>query len=246
MRAGLRRAKRLAAGAMWRRALRWDPSLVAPSLASRLCPICGYEGPFGPFGPVVARPDARCPRCLGLERHRLFKLAFDRIGLPADRLRILHFAPEKAMRMILEPVATFYVTADPTRPNVDLNTSIEAIDAADGAFDLVICSHILEHVDDRRALAEMWRVLAPGGRAAMAVPIAEGWDATYEDPAITAPGDRRIHFEQDDHLRIYGRDFRDRVTAAGFTLTEVTATGAEAARHAIRPGERVFIAGKPA
>lgn len=246
MRSRLREARRLVARTLWRRAVAWDPMLHAPSLAPRLCPICGYEGPFGPFGPVIVRPDARCPHCKSLERHRLLKLAFDRIGWPEDRPRILHFAPDKAVRMMLEPLAGSYVRADLSRPNVDLNTSVEAIDAPDGSFDLVICSHVLEHVDDRKALAEIRRVLAPGGRAVLAVPIAEGWDETYEDPAITDPADRRIHFEQEDHLRIYGRDFRDRVAAVGFRLTEVTATGAEAARHGLLPGERVFFAQRPA
>jgi SAM-dependent methyltransferase len=246
MRTALREAKRKAARALWRRALRWDPSLVAPSLAPRTCNVCGYEGPFGPFGPVIVRPDARCPRCLGLERHRLFKLAFDRLGLLETLPRVLHFAPEKAMRMIVEPTASAYVTADLSRADVHLKTSIEAIGAWDGAFDLVIASHVLEHVDDRKALAEIYRVLAPGGTAALAVPIAEGWTETYEDPSIVDPAARRIHFEQEDHLRIYGRDFRDRVRAAGFALVETTATGVEAARHAIRPGERVFFARKPA
>jgi predicted SAM-dependent methyltransferase len=89
----------------------------------------------------------------------------------------------------------------------------------------VICNHVLEHVDDRKALTEIMRILAPGGMLVASVPIIEGWDTTYEDVAIKDPEDRALHFGQSDHVRWYGRDFRDRLKAAGFEISELPQRG---------------------
>jgi hypothetical protein len=210
----------------------------------RQCPICGYHGAFEPFG-VVPRPDAMCPDCGSLERHRQFKLLLDRIELPPPGCSLLHFAPEEAVARLVRPLCSRYVTADLMRHDVDLNLDIEAIDMPERSFDCVICSHVLEHVDDMAALGELHRILKPGGVALLMVPIVEGWDASYEDPAITGGRDRLLHFGQQDHVRRYGRDFRDRVIRAGFELSEFAVDGAESVRYSIVPGIRIFIARRP-
>lgn len=212
----------------------------------RECPICGFSGAFLPFGIATVRADAMCPECTSLERHRLLQLVIERLDPLPSPCRMLHFAPEQAMTRFLRPRADSHVTADLMRDDVDLNLNIERIDAEDGSFDAVVCFHVLEHVDDRKALSELHRILRPGGLALLAVPIVEGWAETYEDPSVTEPAERFRHFGQEDHVRWYGRDFRDRVRAAGFTLEEVSATGAEAARHGLIRGETVFLARKPA
>lgn len=217
---------------------------AASSLLPRHCPICAYTGPFGPWG-KVPRPDAMCPNCFSLERHRLFKLAFDETKpLPADA-SLLHFAPEAAVSRFVRPLCSKYVTTDFLRDDVDLKLNIEALDLPAQSFDALICSHVLEHVDDRAALAELFRILKPSGVAIFAVPMVEGWDASYEDPAITDRRERLAHFGQEDHVRRYGRDFRDRVRQAGFLLAEFVRDGADSVRYSILPGERVFIATKP-
>lgn len=220
------------------------PDQAASSLIPRHCPICAYRGPFGPWG-KVPRPDAVCPQCLSLERHRLFKLAFDETKPLAADASLLHFAPEAAVSRFVRPLCSEYVTTDFLRNDVDLKLNIEALDLPDQSFDALICSHVLEHVDDRAALAEMFRILKPGGVALLAVPLVEGWDASYEDPAITDRRERLAHFGQEDHVRRYGRDFRDRVRQAGFLLTEFVRDGADSVRYSIIPGERVFIATRP-
>lgn len=234
----------LAAEALRKAARRLDrrapPHVATSSLMPRHCPICAYEGPFEPWG-KVPRPDAMCPNCLSLERHRLFKLAFDETRpLPPDA-SLLHFAPEAAVSRFVRPLCSKYVTTDLLRDDVDLKLNIEALDS----FDALICSHVLEHVDDRAALAELFRILKPGGVAILAVPMVEGWDASYEDPAITDRRERLAHFGQEDHVRRYGRDFRDRVRQVGFLLVEFVRDGADSIRYSIIPGERVFIATKP-
>lgn len=220
------------------------PPPRAASLKSRHCPICGYQGPFAPWG-KLPRPDAMCPGCSSLERHRLFKLAFDQTRPFSPGGSLLHFAPETAVARFVRPLCSNYVTTDFLRDDVDLKLNIEALELPDGSFDALICSHVLEHVDDRAALAELFRILKPGGVALLAVPMVEGWDTSYEDPRITGQGDRLVHFGQEDHVRRYGRDFRDRVRQAGFLLTEFVRDGADSVRYSIIPGERVFIAAKP-
>jgi SAM-dependent methyltransferase len=146
---------------------------------------------------------------------------------------------------ILRERSDDYVTTDYIRDDVDLKLNIEELDLDSDSFDTVLCSHVLEHVDDRKALAELNRVLRPGGLAILAVPIIEGWDTTYEDPSITTARGRRINFGQDDHMRVYGRDFRDRVRAAGFTLSEFFADGADTVKYGLSRGARIFLAQKP-
>lgn len=215
--------------------------------AERTCPPCGFVGTFHPFGLYYVRPDAECPSCGSLERHRQLKLAFDEGSvLLSDKMDVLHFAPEKSVGDLIRARVGSYTTADLFSENVDKRWNIEEIDCDDGAFDLVICSHVLEHVDTRKALRELYRVLRPGGLAILMVPICEGLDQTYEDDSITTDQGRWIHFQQTDHTRIFGRDFRDMVREAGFDLSESVAQGAAAVRYGLVMGERIFFARKPA
>lgn len=207
----------------------------------RICPICGFEGHFLDQGYNV-RVDSECPRCHSLERHRLFALWLrDHRALLADK-RILHFAPEASVRSLVKDVSPHYRTADLFERDVDFKEDIENLSFADESYDAIICFHVLEHVDDEKAIAEFRRILAPDGVALIAVPIVEGWDVTYEDPAVVSGNGRRLHFGQHDHLRMYGRDFRDRLTAGGLDVEEHVAAGAECVRYGLLPGERLFIA----
>ncbi|MBT3069587.1 methyltransferase domain-containing protein [Rhodomicrobium sp. Az07] len=214
-----------------------------PSKA-RNCNICGFEGLFDLAGWPL-RIDANCPRCGSLERHRLFRLWLaNNIDAVRDR-DVLHFAPEGFATGFLKPLAHSYVNADLEMGRADIVLDIEKIDLASSSLDTVICSHVLEHVDDRKALAELFRILRPGGLCILMVPLVEGWDTTFEDPNIKDPKGRAIYFGQDDHVRYYGADFRDRVRDAGFTLTEFTAVEPFVTRHALQRGDKVFVARRP-
>lgn len=207
------------------------------------CPICGYRGRFINAGtPAVI--DAKCPSCNATPRHRLLKLVLDKEVLIPAGADVLHFAAEQFMGPVIRATKPrSYVTAD-LRSGFDRQLNIEQLDLPDGSFDVVICSHVLEHVDDRAALAEMHRVLRSGGKAILMVPIVEGWDQTYEDRAIADYAARKLHFGGGTHIRFYGRDFRDRITAAGFGLAEYTMTPVDAMRYRLLRGERVFVASK--
>lgn len=217
---------------------------VAGGVVPRTCPICDYQGLFAAFG-TPPRLDAICPSCSSLERHRMLRLLLSRQPLIGPSDRILHFAPEPSVTRILREVSSRYETADLARRNVDHQLNIEAIALPDDSFDRIVCFQVLEHVDDTHALAEMFRILTPGGIALLNIPIIEGWDRTYENPEIVSPEDRFLHFGQSDHVRFFGRDVRERMKRAGFELTEFVAEEPDVGTYGLYRGERIFIARKP-
>lgn len=198
------------------------------------------------------RPNAVCPGCGSHERHRALWLylarALDGIGEPFD---LLHFAPEYALRGRLEARPELrYVTADLEDEGVDVAADITRLPFEDGSFDGILCSHVLEHVeDDRAAMAELWRVLRPGGWAAVLVPLDLERTETLEDPRVVTPEQRERAYWQHDHVRLYAPDIADRLQEAGFEVDPVriadTLADGAVRRHGILPGEVVFRCNRP-
>ena len=209
----------------------------------RSCPICGYKGVFEVwFGMTLVR-DNTCPSCDSHPRQRLFWLWFQ-----ADKAKlqepILHFAPERSLSEQFKKIYSRYKTAD-LYANADLKLDLEKLALEPGSYNTIICNHVLEHVDDFKAMREMYRVLSDNGRLICSVPIIEGWETTYENTLITSEAQRELHFDQRDHVRYYGRDFRDRLKSAGFTdIQEVTAFGDDVVRWGLIRGEKFFICTK--
>jgi SAM-dependent methyltransferase len=203
------------------------------------CPCCGGTFPGFIAGAPTLRPNACCPRCGSLERHRMLWLYLqERTDFFTERLAVLHIAPEKIFQDAFQQLPNLdYVSADLCSPLAMIRMDITDTPFDAATFDVIICSHVLEHVpDDRMAMSELHRVLKPEGWAILQVPIDSGRSTTFEDPSITDPAERKRLFGQDDHVRWYGRDYPDRLTAAGFYVS-VEAFGRELPREkALRCG----------
>lgn len=209
----------------------------------RECNVCGFVGRFWPFGDPPRRA-VSCGNCGCVERHRLVALWISRNPGVVEEAGILHFAPEPGLASIFRARSSNYRSAD-LNPNVaDMVLNIEAIDLNDESVDVVVASHVLEHVDDAKALSEIHRILKPGGSAVLLFPIVEGWDRTYENSLHVSESARTTYYGQFDHVRMYGRDARTRITDAGFRITEFTAEAEDVARYGLSRGEKVFIAVK--
>ncbi len=133
---------------------------------------------------------------------------------------MLHIAPEQSFQERLSKrIGVGYLTADLFNPAAMVKMDITNIQYPDNTFDVIYCSHVLEHVEnDQKAMKEFYRTLQPNGWAVLLVPILEG--PTYEDPSIIDPQERLKAFGQEDHVRKYGTDgvYLNRLKEAGFTV----------------------------
>jgi SAM-dependent methyltransferase len=215
----------------------------------RECPVCGYKGYFFAYANPLAlgiNIDSLCPSCLSHERHRLLVLSDRKKNLFEGR-EILHFAPEFGLMKYVQSRKPYrYLTCEFGGRGADLDINIEKINLADNEFDVVICCHILEHVNDRVAIAELFRVLRNGGTLVAMTPVIEGWQETFEDQSKQKTiEDRILYFNQHDHLRFFGSDLRNRLAQAGFEVDEYTAVEPDVSRYGLIRGEKVFLCRKP-
>ncbi len=218
---------------------------LTKSISERECSCCGFHGGFLAFG-HPPRIDARCPSCGSLERHRLLYLALKRGEVPfpsaPSDLQMLHFAPEGILRDYFSQHFGGYTTADLYQEGVDKKLNIEKIEEPDSSYDVVVASHILEHVDDLKASAELRRILRVGGVLVAMVPIIEGWENSYESEDVKTDLDRLLHFGQADHVRYFGADFVQRIERSGLKLQkEIVAFGQDCLRYGLIRGEKVFV-----
>lgn len=179
---------------------------------------------FLPYGYEVQRPNVLSPSTLSLERHRLLWLYLkDETDFFQKPLKVLHMAPEQCFLSRFKKMKHLdYTTADLYSPIVDVKADILELPFKDDEFDIVFCNHVLEHVDsDIKAMNELFRVMKPGGMGIFQVPQEMSREKTYEDPNITSPEERAKHFGQYDHMRVYGRDYFDRLRSVGFEVKEV-------------------------
>jgi len=199
------------------------------------CPMCRYYlATFQPYGvdkPVLEakqvvggglREQARCLVCGSLDRERLIYMYLKHhthfLKSPST---ILHFAPETMLsRMIKAVQRNTYISADIVAENADMMIDMTDIPFDDNHFDLIVANHILEHIpDDKKALSELHRVLKKQkGEAILQVPISLNSQKTIEDFSIVTEEGRLKAFGQEDHVRIYGQDYVDKLKEAGFNV----------------------------
>lgn len=205
---------------------------------------------FLPYGYQKQRPNVLSPGTLSLERHRLLWLYFDLETDFFDRAAdVLHIAPEQAfVKRFRQLNHRSYITSDLHSPIADVQADICNLPFSDQQFDWVVCNHVLEHIpNDKIAMQEIYRVLKPGGTAILQVPLRLDQD-TFEDDRITDTKERAQVFGQYDHVRIYGKDYQNRLEQVGFTVKMLAyaeqLTLEEQTRYAVPANEIIPICTK--
>ena len=179
---------------------------------------------FLPYGYSKLRKNALCPGTLSLERHRLLWLYLkENTKLLEKNISVLHVAPEIIFIKKFKKIVNWnYVSIDLKSPLADIKANIYNLPFKENSFDLILCNHVLEHVeDDYKALNELYRVIKNKGTLIAQVPIDKNLKKTFEDKEIIDPRDRNKYFGQYDHVRVYGLDFYTRLANSGFTPKKI-------------------------
>ena len=138
----------------------------------------------------------------------------------------MHFAPEQAFHKQFKKINHIdYVTTDLNSPIAMVKADICKLPFESNSFDIILCNHVLEHIlDDTKAMQELYRVMRPGGMGVFQIPQDLNRETTFEDHSITDKKERAKIFGQYDHVRIYGRDYFDKLREIGFKVNEVDYT----------------------
>ncbi|MDC6365984.1 MULTISPECIES: class I SAM-dependent methyltransferase [Flavobacteriaceae] len=182
---------------------------------------------FLPYGYENPRENVLSPSTLSLERHRLLWLYLKQeTNFFTNKLNVLHFAPEQAFYKRFRNLANIqYTTTDLNSPLADVKADICDLPFEDNTFDVILCNHVLEHIpNDTKAMQELFRVMKPGGWGIFQIPQDLKRKKTFEDDSITDKKERAKIFGQYDHVRIYGRDYFNKLRSTGFTVEEVDYT----------------------
>lgn len=199
---------------------------------------------FLPYGYGSPRENVLSPSTLSLERHRLLWLWLKReTDFFTTSSTVLHFAPEQAFYKRFRKMGNLnYITTDLNSPLADVKADICNLPFESDTYDVIFCNHVLEHIpDDLKAMQELYRVLKPDGMAILQIPQDLSRAETFEDNTITDRDERAKIFGQYDHVRVYGRDYFDKLRAVGFKVYEVDYTSQlsslEVDRYRLAQGE---------
>lgn len=184
---------------------------------------------FLPYGYGIQRENALSPSTLSLERHRLMWLFLQdetNFFTSDKKYKVLHIAPEQCFLSIFKKQKNIeYITADLESPIADVKADICNLPFEDNSFDVIFCNHVLEHIpDDTKAMQELYRVMKTNGFGIFQIPQDLSRENTFEDDSITDPKERAKIFGQYDHVRVYGRDYFNKLRSIGFTVDEIDFT----------------------
>lgn len=220
--------KRFVNGGYDRRPDIYDPGRYAGMDQEVICPVCRSL----PRHRILAVWMGEHIEDVGSERVLRFRedavmlkdegaLRLREDAVPLRDMRVLHFAQEKSLRMWMDRNGVGYATADLNKP-ADLKIDIEDTGLEDGAYDLIICNHVLEHVSDYgKALKELKRIVSPQGLIIISFPVDSSYATVYEDATVVSREERIRCFGQYDHLRVFGRDSVSMLRSFGFTVDEI-------------------------
>ncbi|GGD24622.1 class I SAM-dependent methyltransferase [Hyunsoonleella pacifica] len=208
---------------------------------------------FLPYGYGEQRNNVLSPSTLSLERHRLLWLYLkNETNFFSEKLKVLHFAPEQAFYKRFKKMNNLdYVTTDLNSPLADVKADICNLPFDENEFDVILCNHVLEHIpDDTKAIQELYRVMKPNGWGVFQIPQDLNRVTTFEDNTITDKKERAKIFGQYDHVRVYGRDFFNKLHSLGFKVDEViyskTLSKDLVERYRLAEEEIIPVVSKPA
>ncbi len=203
------------------------------------CNLCGksfsrMKPPIGVHsdGTTFKRTDGgagNCWKCNSYPRVRAIWHWLEndfKIGQRFD-LSLLHIAPEEQLAQKLRIMPGIHYTAvDKFTPGYHyadyvMHADLLELPFQDETFDMVICNHVLEHIkDDVKAMAELYRLLKPGGIAIVMTPMDLSLEHSIEEgpDEVLSDAEREKRFGQYDHVRIYGMDYFERLRQVGFTV----------------------------
>ena len=184
---------------------------------------------FLPYGYGKQRENALSPSTLSLERHRLMWLFLKEethFFTSEKKQKVLHIAPEQCFLKIFRNQKNLdYITSDLESPIADVKADICNLPFKDNSFDVVFCNHVLEHIpNDTKAMQELYRVMKPNGMGIFQIPQDLTREKTFEDNSITDKEERAKVFGQYDHVRVYGRDYFNKLRSIGFKVDEIDYT----------------------
>ena len=184
---------------------------------------------FLPYGYGKQRENALSPSTLSLERHRLMWLFLrddTDFFTSKEKIKTLHIAPEQCFLDLFRKQTNLeYITSDLESPIADVKADICNLPFDDNSFNVVFCNHVLEHIiDDTKAMQELYRVLKKGGFGIFQIPQDLSREKTFEDNTITNRRKRAEIFGQYDHVRVYGRDYFNKLRSVGFEVDEIDYT----------------------
>jgi len=203
---------------------------------------------FLSYGYEKQRDNVLSPSTLSLERHRLLWLYLqNETDFFSAKKKVLHFAPEQCFLKRFRKLDNLnYTTTDLLSPIADVKADICDLPFEDNSYDTILCNHVLEHIpDDSKAMKELFRVLKPGGYGIFQIPQDLNRETTFEDNTITDKAERAKIFGQYDHVRVYGRDYFDKLRSIGFKVEEVDYTASlsteEIEKYCLAKGEIIPV-----
>ena len=208
--------------------------ILFPRKMTRFCPCCGlrlqsfvagrysdYPKMFNPSRYENIRQDVLCPVCRSLPRHRILACWFEKHLDFLRKASILYFAPGRSEMIWLKRNKVSCVTAD-LYTKADLRLDIQQTGLPDESYDVIVCNHVLEHVDDfRMALKEMYRILRPGASFICSFPMDPTIELLDEDSSVQTEEERIRRFGQNDHQRVFGMKPDRFLEEAGFTVEKI-------------------------
>jgi predicted SAM-dependent methyltransferase len=203
---------------------------------------------FLPYGYGQQRPNVLSPSTLSLERHRLLWLYLkNETDFFSAEKSVLHFAPEQCFLKRFRTLKNLeYTTTDLLSPIADVKADICDLPFEDNTYDVILCNHVLEHItEDTKAMQELFRVMKPGGYGIFQIPQDLSRAETFEDNTITDKAERAKIFGQYDHVRVYGRDYFDKLRSVGFKVEAVNYTAqlsdAQIEKYRLAKGELIPV-----